>query len=155
MVTGVYAGEGAGSADGVLLTSDAFATVLPWFPYVLAFTVFLFAFSTMISWSYYGERCWTLLFGVKSSMVYKVMFLCFVVFGAVLPLGNVIGFSDLMVLGMAFPNIFGAVILSGKVKKALDDYWTRLKNGQMQPPDPSTRGRKPAPKSEPAAAASQ
>lgn len=149
VVTGVYAGEGAAGADGVLLTSDAFATVLPWFPYVLAFTVFLFAFSTMISWSYYGERCWTLLFGVKSSMVYKVMFLFFVVFGAVLPLGNVIGFSDLMVLGMAFPNIFGALILSGKVKEALDDYWKRLQSGEMKPPDRT----KPRPRAKAAAAA--
>ena len=130
MITGAYEG---GETDGVLMTSDAFETVLPWFSYVLAFAVFLFAFSTMISWSYYGERCWTLLFGVRTSMVYKVLFLLFVVFSAVLPMSNVIDFSDLMVLGMAFPNIFGAVILSGKVKRALDDYWKRYTSGEMKP----------------------
>lgn len=118
---------------GVLMTSNAFATVLPWFPKVLSLAVFLFAFSTMISWSYYGERCWTFLFGPELSIVYKVLFLCFVVLGAVLKLGNVIDFSDLMILGMSFPNILGAVILSGKVKEALDDYWARYRSGQMRP----------------------
>jgi AGCS family alanine or glycine:cation symporter len=100
---------------------------------VLSLAVFLFAFSTMVSWSYYGERCWTFLFGPDLSIVYKVLFLGFVVLGAVLKLGNVIDFSDLMILGMSFPNILGAVLLSGKVKTALDDYWARYKGGQMRP----------------------
>jgi AGCS family alanine or glycine:cation symporter len=130
VITGAYEGDAEG---GVLMTSNAFATVLPWFPKVLSLAVFLFAFSTMISWSYYGERCWTFLFGPQFSMVYKVMFLGFIVFGAVLKLGNVIDFSDLMILGMSFPNILGAVLLSGKVGQALKDYWGRYKSGQMQP----------------------
>jgi len=130
VITGAYEGDAEG---GVLMTSNAFATVLPWFPNVLSLAVFLFAFSTMISWSYYGERCWTFLFGPELSMVYKVMFLGFVVFGSVLELGNVIDFSDLMILGMSFPNILGAVLLSGKVSRALKDYWGRYKSGEMQP----------------------
>jgi len=130
VITGAYEG---GSQEGVLMTSKAFATVLPWFPKVLSLAVFLFAFSTMISWSYYGERCWTFLFGAQFSMLYKLLFLAFVVFGSVLKLGNVIDFSDLMILGMSFPNILGAVLLSGKVRRALTDYWSRYKNGQMQP----------------------
>ena len=129
VITGAYEGEAEG---GVLMTSNAFATVLPWFPKVLSLAVFLFAFSTMISWSYYGERCWTFLFGARFSMLYKVIFLGFAVFGSVLKLGNVIDFSDLMILGMSFPNILGAVLLSGKVKRALNDYWSRYKSGQMQ-----------------------
>ena len=129
VITGAYEGDAEG---GVLMTSNAFATVLPWFPKVLSLAVFLFAFSTMISWSYYGERCWTFLFGPELSIVYKVMFLGFVVLGAVLKLGNVIDFSDLMILGMSFPNIMGAVLLSGKVRRALDDYWSRYKSGQMR-----------------------
>jgi AGCS family alanine or glycine:cation symporter len=119
--------------DGVLMTSAAFATVLDWFPLVLSLAVVLFAFSTMISWSYYGERCWTYLFGEGSSMVYKVLFLFFVFFGSVIKLENVLEFSDLMILGMAFPNILGVALLSGKVKRALDDYWGRLKSGEMKP----------------------
>jgi AGCS family alanine or glycine:cation symporter len=130
VITGAYEG---GGEEGVLMTSKAFATVLPWFPKVLSLAVFLFAFSTMISWSYYGERCWTFLFGAQFSMVYKALFLCFIVFGSVLKLGNVIDFSDLMILGMSFPNILGAFLLSGKVSEALKSYWGRYKSGQMQP----------------------
>ena len=86
------------------------------------FAVVLFAFSTMISWSYYGERCWTYLFGEGSSLLYKGIFLVFVVFGSVMNLGNVLDFSDLMILGMAFPNVLGVALLSGKVRRALDEY---------------------------------
>lgn len=130
VITGAYE---SGEHEGVLMTSKAFGTVLPWFPKVLSLAVFLFAFSTMISWSYYGERCWTFLFGPQFSMIYKVLFLAFVVFGSVLKLGNVIDFSDLMILGMSFPNILGAVLLSGKVRDALKSYWSRYKSGEMQP----------------------
>ena len=130
VITRAHEGDAEG---GVLMTSNAFATVLPWFPKVLSLAVFLFAFSTMISWSYYGERCWTFLFGPQLSIVYKVLFLGFVVFGSVLKLGNVIDFSDLMILGMSFPNILGAVLLSGKVSEALKRYWSRYKRGEMQP----------------------
>jgi AGCS family alanine or glycine:cation symporter len=130
VITGAYEG---GGEEGVLMTSKAFATVLPWFPKVLSLAVFLFAFSTMISWSYDGVRGWTFLFGAQFSMVYKVLFLGFVVFGSVLKLGNVIDFSDLMILGMSFPNILGAFLLSGKVRDALKNYWSRYKSGEMQP----------------------
>lgn len=126
VVTGTYL-EPANS--GVLMTARAFATVLPWFPLVLSFAVFLFAFSTMISWSYYGERCWAYLFGEETQLVYRLLFVACVYLGSVISLGNVLDFSDLMVLGMAFPNILGAILLSGKVKAALDDYWRRYKAG--------------------------
>jgi alanine or glycine:cation symporter, AGCS family len=130
VITGAYQGD---ANEGVLMTSKAFATVLPWFPNVLSLAVFLFAFSTMISWSYYGERCWSFLFGEQLSMIYKVLFLGFIVLGSVLKLGNVIDFSDLMILGMSFPNMLGAFLLSGKVGEALTSYWSRYKSGQMQP----------------------
>jgi len=129
VVTGAYLEEG----NGIVMTSRAFASVLPWFPKVLCLAVFLFAVSTMITWSYYGERCWVFLFGQRGSNVYKVIFLVFVVLGVQLNLENVITFSDLMVLGMALPNIIGVVLLSGTVRRALDDYWRRLKSGEMKP----------------------
>jgi len=129
VITGVYELPGV---NGVVMTSYAFSQAIPWFPWILTITVILFAFSTQISWSYYGERCWTMLFGAKTSMIYRVLFLFFVFFGTVFKLGNVLDFSDLMVLGMAFPNVLGAVILSGKVKAALVDYMARLKSGAMQ-----------------------
>ena len=102
---------------------------ISWFPYVLSVAVVLFAFSTMISWSYYGERCAIWLFGPSASIPYKIVFLIFVFLGSVLNLGNVLGFSDLMILGMAFPNILGLLLLSGKVRRGLDEYWQKLETG--------------------------
>ena len=126
VVTGAYLQD---TGDGVLMTSYAFATVFWWFPYLLTLAVVMFAFSTMISWSYYGERAAVWLFGEWARWPYKATFLVFVVFGSVFKLGNVLDFSDLMVLGMAVPNIFGAVLLSGHVKRALDEYITKLRTG--------------------------
>ena len=130
VVTGTYRSD---DLEGVLMTSRAFESVLPWFPMVLSMAVVLFAFSTMISWSYYGERCVTYLFGERASLPYKVIFLVFVFLGSVFKLGNVLDFSDLMVLGMAFPNILGLLLLSSRVRLRLDEYWGRYRSGEMQP----------------------
>lgn len=118
--------------NGAALTSDAMEQQIPWFPYVLSVAVVLFAYSTMISWSYYGERCWAYLFGDRASMGYRVIFLVFVVLGAVISATNVLDLSDLAILGMAFPNILGVVLLSGLVKRDLDDYWGKLKAGELE-----------------------
>jgi AGCS family alanine or glycine:cation symporter len=128
--TGMHEVEGMAGAQ---LTSDAFGSVFSWFPYVLGVAVFLFAFSTMISWSYYGMRAWTYLFGKSKNaeMVYKILFLVFVVVGASVSLGAVLDFSDMMILAMSFPNIIGLYIMSGEVRKDLDDYWHRLKTNQL------------------------
>ncbi|WP_394365392.1 alanine/glycine:cation symporter family protein [Salegentibacter salarius] len=128
--TGMHEVNGLG---GVELTSDAFGSVISWFPAVLAFAVFLFAFSTMVSWSYYGMRSWTYLFGrsLKSEMVYKVMFLLFVVLGATTSLGAVLSFSDMMILAMSFPNIIGLYILSSEVREDMKIYLDRLKAGEI------------------------
>jgi AGCS family alanine or glycine:cation symporter len=101
---------------------------------VLSVAVILFAYSTMISWSYYGERCWAYLFGDRASMGYRVIFLVFVVLGAVMSATNVLDLSDLAILGMAFPNILGVLLLSGMVKRDLDDYWKKLKAGEFDRP---------------------
>jgi len=130
VITGAYQTE---TADGVVMTQQAFGSVMSWFPLVLSIAVILFAFSTMISWSYYGERCSVWLFGDNAKMPYRVVFLFFVFLGANLQLGNVLAFSDLMILGMAFPNILGALFLTGKVKAALDDYIARLRSGEFDP----------------------
>ena len=130
VITGAYQQD---TGDGVLMTSAAFGSVIDWFPLLLTFAVVMFAFSTMISWSYYGERCATWLFGEWASLPYKVLFLVCTFLGAVFNLGTVLDFSDLMILGMAFPNILGLFLLSGDVKRRLDDYWGRLKSGEMTP----------------------
>ncbi len=129
VVTGAYVNDG--STAGIELTAKAFASVFPWFPVLLAITATLFAFSTMISWSYYGERCWSFLFGARTSNYYKALFLLFAWFGAVSPLAQVIEFSDLMILGMAFPNIPGVILLSGRIKADLDSYLARLRAGEF------------------------
>jgi len=131
VVSGVYAGPDP--PEGIGLTSAAFATVFPWFPILLSVAAVLFAFSTMISWSYYGERCWSYLFGEGSNVAYKLLFLVFAWFGAVSSLGPVVEFSDLMILGMAFPNLPGVVLLSGQVRAELADYWARLQAGELRP----------------------
>jgi AGCS family alanine or glycine:cation symporter len=128
--TGMHEVEGV---SGVQLTTDAFGSVISWFPYVLSVAVFLFAFSTMISWSYYGMRAWTYIFGRsnRSELIYKIIFLLFVVLGASLSLGAVLDFSDMMILAMSFPNIIGLYIMSGEVRKDLKEYMTKLKSGQI------------------------
>ncbi|MGH7288298.1 MAG: alanine/glycine:cation symporter family protein [Myxococcota bacterium] len=131
VVTGAYANPEAGS--GIAATSWAFESVFPFFKYILALTAFLFAYSTMISWSYYGEQCWVHLFGVRSLLTYKLVFLAFTWAGAVFAAQAVLEFGDLMILGMAFPNLIGVVLMSGKVKAMLDDYLARLRAGAFEP----------------------
>jgi AGCS family alanine or glycine:cation symporter len=128
--TGMHEVEGMGGAE---LTSQAFGSVISWFPYVLAVAVFLFAFSTMISWSYYGMRAWTYLFGKskKAELIYKLVFLVFVVVGASVSLGAVLDFSDMMILAMSFPNIIGLLLMSGEVRKDLREYMRKLKAGEL------------------------
>ncbi|MFC1719612.1 alanine/glycine:cation symporter family protein [Pseudomonadota bacterium] len=121
-------------SQGVALTSSAFESNISWFPWVLTVAVVLFAFSTMISWSYYGLKAWTYLFGESmiTDAVYKVLFLCFIVVGSSMQLGSVIGFSDAMIFAMAFPNILGIYFLLPVVKKELDEYWADYKGGRLK-----------------------
>jgi AGCS family alanine or glycine:cation symporter len=129
VVTGAWTAPEAGS--GIRMTSWAFATVFPWFPILLSFTAVLFAFSTMISWSYYGEQCWAYLFGVRSIFGYKALFLVFAWLGAIFEARAVIDFGDMMILGMAFPNLVGVMMLSGKIRAGLDSYMERLGSGAI------------------------
>ena len=119
--------------NGAALTSMAMQGAIgSWFKYVLAIAVMFFAYSTMISWSYYGERCWVWLFGDASSMIYKMIFLVFVFLGSVVSATSVLEFGDLMILGMAFPNVLGVVILSGKVRTLMNKYLASLKAGEFK-----------------------
>jgi len=130
VVTGAHLQTDIGG--GIAMTSWAFETVFPWFPPVLTLIAVLFAFSTMISWSYYGEQCWARLFGVRTIPIYKGLFLLFVWLGAIFNANAVIDFGDAMVLGMAFPNMFGVVLLSGRIKRELDTYLGKLRAGELQ-----------------------
>ena len=123
---------GDNSIRGAELTSAAFGSVISWFPFILSIVVFLFSYSTMISWYYYGNKGWKYIFGGKSIPVYQVLYLSFTVLGAIASLGNVIDFSDMMILSCAFPNIIGAIFLLPKIKDALDDYWDRYNAGTFK-----------------------
>ena len=118
-----------GTIDGVQLTSNAFASVIPWFPYVLTIAVVLFAFSTMLSWSYYGLQSWLFLFG-KSKLAdysYKILFCLFVVIGAAASLSAVTDFSDAMIFAMSVPNVIGLIILLPEVRKEVKRYFNTIK----------------------------
>ena len=116
--------------EGAVLTSMAFADAIPWFPVVLTIAIILFAISTMISWSYYGLQSWMYLFGKGkiSDLVYKLIFLLFIVIGSAANMDAVWGFSDAMILALIFPNMIGLFFLFPKVKEELTKYLNAIKN---------------------------
>ena len=136
--SGYYEPSVAAGLNGTELTSKAFESVFSWFPYLLTIAIFLFAFSTMISWSYYGLNGFKYLFGkfIKNDKtirnIYFIIFLGFIVVGASSSLGAVLDFADMMILSMAFPNILGLLILSGEVRKDLKEYFGKVKSGQIK-----------------------
>lgn len=136
VTTGVYAPDGefaslVASKQGAALTAAAYGTVISWFPIILSFSIILFAFSTMISWSYYGERSWTYLFGEKYTLVYKLIFVSFTVISSVTSASALLEFSDLLILSMALPNLIGLYILQGDVKENLKEYLKKWRSGEL------------------------
>lgn len=123
VITGNY-GESMAGVDGIALTSQAFGSVISWFPFVLFVAVTLFAFSTLLSWSYYGQQAWHQLFGFskKADLSYKIIFCICIVVGSAMSLGAVTDFSDGMLLGMCFPNLIGVYLLLPIVKKELKNF---------------------------------
>ncbi|MEP3231344.1 MAG: alanine/glycine:cation symporter family protein [Hyphomicrobiales bacterium] len=123
-----------GDVSGVNLTSAAFGASISWFPFVLAIAVVLFAFSTMISWSYYGLKSWTYLFGEgkTSELTFKIIFCIFIVIGAAASLGPVIDFSDAAIFAMAVVNIFALYFLMKVVRVELKSYSSRLASGEIK-----------------------
>ena len=120
---------GDGTISGVELTSSAFASVIPWFPYPLALVIMLFAYSTMISWSYYGLEGWIYVFGNKrlAKLTFNGIFCIFVVIGCTTQLDSVLDFSDAMIFAMALANVLCLYLLAPVVKRDLDDYWKGVK----------------------------
>ncbi|MFC6641268.1 MULTISPECIES: alanine/glycine:cation symporter family protein [Sulfitobacter] len=122
-----------GEVSGVALTSAAYARAFSWFPILLMIAVVLFAFSTMISWSYYGLKAWTYLFGegAVKELIFKIIFCVFIVIGAAASLGPVIDFSDAMLFSMAIVNIIALYFLMPIVKRELNSYVARLRSGEI------------------------
>ena len=124
----------AGNLQAINLTSSAFSSTLSWFPVILSVAVILFALSTMISWSYYGLKAWTYLFGENhlSSLAYKTLFCLFVVIGSAISAQSVFDFGDAMIFAMCFPNMLGLYFLAGEVKHDLNDYLKRVRSGEIK-----------------------
>ena len=141
IITGMWNDPSIPQSAGVTLTTEAFGSVIGWFPYILTLCIGLFAYSTMISWCYYGERGWIYLldhigeegYGLKTVVLFRIIFVVFIVVGAVSKLSDVLDFSDAMIFSMAFPNIVGSIILAPKVLKKVRDYWERYQSGEMSP----------------------
>ncbi|NOI38479.1 alanine:cation symporter family protein [Vibrio sp. 070316B] len=129
--TGPFDGSGL---TGVTLTAASFTETAGFFKYTLALAVIMFAFSTMISWSYYGLKAWTYLFGEgkATELVFKVMFCVFVVIGATIQFGAVIDFSDAAIFAMSIFNILGLYFLMPVVKKELQSFVARVKSGEIK-----------------------
>ncbi|MEC7941185.1 MAG: alanine/glycine:cation symporter family protein [Pseudomonadota bacterium] len=125
--------DGSG-LTGVTLTAASFTETAGFFKYTLALAVIMFAFSTMISWSYYGLKAWTYLFGEgkATELVFKVMFCVFVVIGATIQFGAVIDFSDAAIFAMSIFNILGLYFLMPVVKKELQSFVARVKSGEIK-----------------------
>ena len=137
ILTGSYLGgtealdAAIAAKQGAVITSAAFGSVVSWFPTILGGAIFMFAFSTMISWSYYGERAWVYLFGSKTSILYKLIFLAFIIIATVVDTGTMVDFSSILFLALAVPNIFGLIVMSGDVREMLTDYLKKLKSGEL------------------------
>ena len=120
--------------QAIELTSSAFEQTMSWFPLVLSFAVILFALSTMISWSYYGLKAWTFLFGESraSDVSYKVLYCIFVIIGSAISASSVFDFGDAMIFAMCFPNVLGLYFLAAEVRRDLNDYLSRVKSGAIK-----------------------
>ena len=141
IITGTWNDPSISQSAGVTLTTEAFGSAISWFPYILTLCIGLFAYSTMISWCYYGERGWIYLldhiqiggegYGLKTVVLFRIIFVIFIVVGAVSKLSDVLDFSDAMIFSMAFPNIVGSIFLAPKVLEKVRDYWGRYQSGEM------------------------
>jgi AGCS family alanine or glycine:cation symporter len=131
LITGAHLiPENAGK--GAQITAYAFGTLHPFFSTLLTIAAVIFAYSTIISWSYYGEKGWQYLFGKNSVKIYRIVYVFAVVLGPVLTLGAVLEFSDLMLLFMAFPNIIGMMFLSKKLRPMVHEYYHKFRTNQFK-----------------------
>ena len=116
--------------EGAGITTKAFSKYIPFANIFLTIAVFLFAISTMISWSYYGLQSWKFVFGrgYYADLIYKILFLLFIVIGAASSMSSIWAFSDAMIFAMIFPNMIGLFFLFPKVKEELKKYLEAIRN---------------------------
>jgi len=120
------------NAEGVGITRVAFEQLGGLEDILLCLAIFTFAWSTVLGWGYYGERATEYLFGMRGIWPYRILYVMVICVAPLLSLGAVIDFADMLLLSLAFPNILGMIVLSGKVKAMSDDYIRRLRSGEMQ-----------------------
>lgn len=131
----IIVGDYQGATEGITLTSRAFASVISWFPYALTVAAILFAFSTSITWYYYGERAFVYL--SKNSpavkMAYKISFIAALIIGSAMTLNSIFDFAAAMLFAMAVPNMIGLYIMAPEVKEMLKSYQARIASGEIRP----------------------
>ena len=131
IVTGAYKIHGL---SGIEITSAAYATVFPWFPKILAVAVMLFAYTTMLTWAYYGVKCWTYLVGESrwANLGYKLVYCLLLSTGAVISMNAALDFVDAMFFAMAVPNVIALYVLGPEVKREIEGYVARIRSGDVQ-----------------------
>ena len=131
IVTGAYKVQGL---SGIEITSAAYASVFPWFPNVLAVAVILFAYTTMLTWAYYGVKCWTYLAGESrwAELGYKLVYCLLLSTGAVISMNAALEFVDAMFFAMAIPNVIALYILGPQVKREIEGYVARIRSGEIR-----------------------
>jgi len=128
IITGVW---NRGESDGITLTADAFEIALPGFgSYLLTLCVTVFALSTMLSFPYYGTKCYSFIFGARYNALYKWFYVLTIPLGATATLGTVVGIFDGAYALMAFPTMISALLLSPSVVRASKEYFRKLKENR-------------------------
>lgn len=118
-----------GGISGIELTSAAFESKISWSPVPLSIAAFLFAFSTMLAWAYYGTKGWTYIFGEGKGkeLTFSLIFCLFIIIGASIQLSAILDFADALIFVMAIPNLIGLYILAPEVKRDLKVYLAQQK----------------------------
>ena len=122
-----------GKISGIELASNAFQSVIPFFPVILSVIAVLFAMSTLISWGYYGQKAWTFLFGEgkKRVLTFNLLYCLFIIIGSAMNVQSIINITDAMMVAMCLPNIIVLYILAPEIKQDLKEYVQRYKIGKL------------------------
>ena len=127
--SGVLQNTQIGQISGIELASNAFQSVIPFFPIILSIIAVMFAMSTLISWAYYGQKAWTFLFGEgkKRVLAFNLIYCLFIVIGSAMNVKSIIEITDAMMIAMCIPNVIALYVLCPEVKRDLIDYIKRFK----------------------------
>ena len=114
--------------EGVAMTSGAFSSQLPWFPPILTVVVILFAYTTMLTWAYYGQLGWSYLFGERSVIIYRIIYCGAIVIGCMIHAMTILKLADAAVFFICFVNLTGLYLLAPTIKREINHYFTDIKS---------------------------